>query len=69
MCLTIPSLSMTWVIRVALTYGFQPEQIQATIQDKLAGFLQTRLEGGEWVLHEALGFWFREADFRESPPA
>jgi hypothetical protein len=34
-----------------------------------ARFLQNRLVGGEWVLHEALGFSFREADFRESPPA
>jgi hypothetical protein len=30
-----------------------------------ARFLQNRLEGGEWVLHEALGFSFREAGFRE----
>ena len=30
-----------------------------------ARFLQYRLEGGEWVLHEALGFSFREAGFRE----
>jgi hypothetical protein len=34
-----------------------------------ARFLQNRLDGGEWVLHQALRFSFREAGFRESPAA
>jgi hypothetical protein len=34
-----------------------------------ARFLQNRLDEGEWVLHEALSFSFREAEFRESPAA
>jgi sugar phosphate isomerase/epimerase len=32
-----------------------------------ARFLQNRLDEGKWVLYEALGFSFREAEFRESP--
>jgi hypothetical protein len=32
-----------------------------------ARFLQTRLDGGEWVLYEALRFSFRGAEFREPP--
>ena len=34
-----------------------------------ARFLQNRLDRGEWVLHQALGFSFGEAEFRESPAA
>jgi hypothetical protein len=35
-----------------------------------ARFLQNRLEDGErWVLYEAIAFSFREATFREAPPA
>ncbi len=34
-----------------------------------ARFLQNRLDGGKWVLHEALGFSFKEAEFSESPAA
>ena len=34
-----------------------------------ARFLQNRLDAGKWVLHHALLFSFREAEFREQPAA
>ncbi len=65
----MPDNAAEWTIANA---HFERGTRPATVTDEPcfhARFLQNRLDGGEWVLHGALGFSFREADFRESPPA
>ncbi len=65
----MPGTAAEWTIA---NVHFERETRPATVTDEPcfhARFVQNRLEGGEWVLHGALGFSFREARFRESPPA
>jgi len=65
----MPGNAAEWTIaNVHFERGTRP----GTVTDEPcfhARFLQNRLDGGEWILDQVLGFSFREGDFRESSPA
>lgn len=63
----MPGNAAEWTLaNVHFEHGVRPT-VWAEEPCFYARFLQTRLDRGEWVLYRALGFSFREAEFREPP--